>query len=132
MTISENKALIRSYFDAISHGEADIADLFADEISWWVPAGSDFGGLHEGKEAVMAFLAGGVGYYAEEAPMLITIEQIIAEDDWVACQFTIEATTASGKPYKNYYHFAFQIEQGKIRFVKEYLDTHYAKEAFKD
>jgi len=131
MTTSENKALIQSYFDAISGGDGDHTDLLSDEISWWVPPGSDFAGLHEGKEAVQAFLAGGVGYYAEDAPMTITIAQMIAEDDWVACQFTIEATTAAGRPYKNYYHFAFQIEQSKIRRVREYLDTHYAREIFR-
>ena len=93
-------------------------------------AGSDYAGTHEGKPAVLAFLGGGVGYYAEDQPMTIEIQSMIAEGENVACEFTLQATTAKGKPYKNYYHFAFEVEAGRIRRVREHLDTRYAHDAF--
>ena len=130
MSTEANKALVQSYFDIMT-SSGNVADLFADNISWWVPPGSGLSGTHEGKEAVLVFLSGGVDYYDQNSPMMVSIDHMIAEDDWVACEFTLQAKTARGKIYKNYYHFAFKFENGLIRHVKEYLDTHYAFETFK-
>ena len=127
---SESKQVVRDYFEALQTSDAGLPDLLANGISWWVPPGSDFAGLHEGKAAVLAFLGGGVGYYAEDAPLNVEIQSMIAEGNKVACEFTIDGTTAAGRAYKNYYHFAFEVEAGRIRRVREYLDTHYAHVAF--
>lgn len=129
MSTVDNKALIKSYFDTMTSA-GNVAELFADNICWWVPPGSGLSGTHRGKDAVLAFLGGGVDYYDQNTPMVVTIDHMIAEDDWVSCEFVLEAKTAGGKSYKNYYHFAFQVENGLIRAVKEYLDTHYAFETF--
>ena len=126
----KSKEIVRAYFEALRAGDAQLSDLLAEDVSWWVPAGSDYAGTHEGKAAVLSFLGGGVGYYADDEPMVMEIQSMISEGPKVACEFTLEATTASGKKYKNYYHFAFEIEDGQIRRVREYLDTHYAHEAF--
>ena len=130
MDAAESKQVVRAYFDALSSGGEVLADLLADDVSWWVPPGSDYAGTHEGKPAVLAFLGGGVGYYAEDQPITIEIESMIAEGGNVACEFTLRATTAKGKAYENYYHFAFAVEAGRIRRVREYLDTRYAHDAF--
>tara|TARA_B110000444_G_C18809442_1_gene581805 strand:- start:724 stop:1071 length:348 start_codon:yes stop_codon:yes gene_type:complete len=108
----------------------DVSVLLAENISWWVPPGSSLSGTHEGKGAVLKFLSGGVDYYDQNTPITVKVDHLIAEGDWVSCQFRLEAKTANGKDYKNYYHFAFQIKNGLITKVKEYLDTHYAFEAF--
>jgi len=83
-----------------------------------------------GRAAVLVFLGSGVDYYDGSAPMQVSIRSMIAEPDRVACEFTIEATTARGRPYRNHYHFVFEIEEDRIREVREYLDTHYAHLAF--
>ena len=127
---NESKRIVRAYFEALQTGDPVLPELLSDDVSWWVPPGSDYAGLHEGKPAVLAFLGGGVGYYAEDAPMKVEIQSLIAEGKKVACEFTLEATTAAGRAYKNYYHFAFEVEAGRICRVREYLDTHYAHEAF--
>ena len=126
----KSKEIVRAYFEALRTADAHLADLLAEDVSWRVPAGSDYAGTHEGKAAVLSFLGGGVGYYAEDKPMVVEIQSMIAEGPKVACEFTLEATTASGEQYKNFYHFAFEIEDGQIRRVREYLDTHYAHKAF--
>ena len=55
---------------------------------------------------------------------------VVAEEGRVACEFTLEATTARGRAYRNEYHFVFEVDAGRIRAVREYLDTHYAHLAF--
>ncbi len=71
-------------------------------------------------------MAGGIDLYDNTTPMRIQIDAMIAEGDWVAVQATMDARTAKGEDYHNYYHFAFRVEAGKIREVKEHVDTFYA------
>ena len=130
MSGEDSKAIIQQYFEALSNGDPTLAELLSEDVIWRVPEGSDMAGEKRGRDAVMTFLGSGVEYYAADAPMNVEIRSMIAEGTAVACEFTIEATTARGKPYRNHYHFAFEVEDGRIREVREYLDTHYAHLAF--
>ena len=49
-----------------------------------------------------------------------------AEDDRVVLQWTSRARTASGRPYENGCIGVFQIRDGRIAAVREYMDTLYA------
>jgi len=40
--------------------------------------------------------------------------------------YTGHLRTAKGREYRNHYHFVFKLRDGKIRAVKEYVDTQYA------
>src|SRR5262245_26435500 len=77
-------------------GEATVADLMADDVTWWVPASSEFGGTHRGKAAVVALMAKGVDLY--RLPLSVATEEMIAERDWVCVQLAIEAKPAVGHP----------------------------------
>jgi ketosteroid isomerase-like protein len=126
MGIEENKALVREYFRRMQAGEATVADLMADDVTWWVPQSSELGGEHRGKAAVLALMGKGVDLY--QLPLTVVIEEIVAERDQVCVQLVVEAKTASGRPYRNDYHFAFRVRDGRIAAVREYVDTKYASE----
>jgi ketosteroid isomerase-like protein len=132
MGASENKETIRRYFQAVGSGDFDtVVATFADDVVWWVPPSSPMAGTYEGKEAVLGMFARGTGLYAPE-PMTIEIEGLTAEDDRVAAEVVISATTAKGAPYRNHYHFLFELGGGQIRSVKEYVDTLYAQRTLFD
>jgi ketosteroid isomerase-like protein len=57
------------------------------------------------------------------AGMLATFKGITAEGDRVAVEVEADGTTASGKNYHNSYHFLFQLRDGEIVAVREYMDT---------
>lgn len=128
MSVAENKRVVRRYFDAVRQGDPELADLFADDVSWWVPPSSPLGGLHDGKAAVLALMSSGTGLYDADHPMELAIERMLAEDDWVSVELTLDARTAAGEPYRNHYHFAFRIADGRICEVREHLDTLYAQQ----
>ncbi|NQZ98609.1 MAG: nuclear transport factor 2 family protein [Myxococcales bacterium] len=128
MTTAENKAIVRVYFDKMTSGAVDLPDLLADDVTWWVPPSSKLGGTHEGKAAVLELMGSGVDLYDADTPLDVEIEQMVAEDDWVTVQTTITGKTARGEDYRNHYHFAFQLRDGKIVLVKEYVDTLYAEQ----
>ena len=126
MGIEENKATIREYFRRIETGDPKITDLFAENVTWWVPQSSQFAGTHRGKSVVLALMGQGVDLY--QPPLHVTVEEMVAERDWVCVQVVIEAKSAAGLPYRNDYHFAFRVHDGRITAVREYVDTQYAAE----
>jgi len=123
-----NKALVRRYLDAMTRGDPALPELLADDVSWWVPPSSPLGGLREGKARVLELMASGIGLYDVTVPFQIEIEAIVAEGDRVAVQLVMSARTAKGAPYRNFYHFAFRVRDGRICAVKEYVDTLYAQQ----
>ena len=124
MGIEENKALVREYFRRMQAGDPTVAEMMADDVTWWVPQSSELGGTHRGKAAVLALMGKGGDLY--QLPLRVTVEEMVAERDQVCVQLVVEAKTAAGLPYRNDYHFAFRIRDGKLAAVREYLDTKYA------
>jgi ketosteroid isomerase-like protein len=123
---AENKKLIETYFERIRTGDPKLPELLADDVTWWVPPGSDMGGLYEGKAKVLELMGRGVGLYDPTQPMTIDLQGMVAEGSSVCVQCVLSARTAKGRNYRNHYHFVFELERGKIRAVKEYVDTKYA------
>lgn len=122
-----NKNVIRAYFDAVASGASDkVVAAFADDVTWWVPPSSPLAGTYEGRDAVLGMFAQGVSLYAPE-PMTIEILGMVADDRKVAAEVRITAKTAKGADYRNHYHFLFEIDGGRIKAVKEYVDTLYAQ-----
>ena len=128
MGAAENKKLIKSYFKMIATGSPKLPELLADDVVWWVPPGSDMAGTYEGKAKVLEFMGSGVGLYDPSVPMKISVEDMVAEGSSVCVQFVLEARTAAGRDYRNHYHIAFELRDGRIARVKEYVDTAYANE----
>jgi len=127
MSAEANKALIREYFERVGRGDPNVADLIAEDATWWVPPASPLGGLYEGKARVLELMGSGVDLYDPGAPMQIQVEEMVAEGEWVCVQLVIQATTAKGEDYRNHYHFAFRLRDAQIVAAKEYVDTLYAQ-----
>jgi ketosteroid isomerase-like protein len=123
--VEENKETVRRYFERMAAGDPSATDLLADDVRWWVPQGSSMAGTYEGKPSVLELMGRGVDLYASDPPMRTTLEQLVAEGDWVCVQLVIDAKTATGLDYHNHYHFAFRLRGGSIVEVKEYVDTKY-------
>ena len=126
MGAAENKKLIKTYFKYIQTGDARLPLMLADDVTWWVPPGSDMAGLYEGKPKVLELMGSGVGLYDQTTPMTIDVQEMVAEGGTVCVQFVLSAKTAKGRDYRNHYHFVFKLKRGKISAVKEYVDTKYA------
>lgn len=122
-----NKQFIRDYFEAVAAGASDkVVASFADDVVWWVPPSSPLAGTYRGIEEVLGLFGRGVALYAPE-PMRIEILGMVADEHKVAAEVRISAKTAKGADYSNFYHFLFELGGGRIRGVKEYVDTLYAQ-----
>jgi ketosteroid isomerase-like protein len=123
----KNRVLVERYFDLVASGDPEIATLFSENAVWVTPQSSPMGRRHEGKDAVLALMSGGVGLYDADTPMEIRRDAVAADGEHVFVEMTMNARTGQGEPYQNHYVFVFKLQDGLIVEVHEHLDTLYAQ-----
>jgi hypothetical protein len=69
--------------------------------------------------------------YTNRALRIVPLS-MIAEGDRVAVEAESFAELTNGKVYNNRYHFFFELADGKVTKVREYMDTAHAREIFLD
>ncbi|MBI4587219.1 MAG: nuclear transport factor 2 family protein [Candidatus Rokubacteria bacterium] len=130
MGSDENKELVSKTWDAIVRG--DVKSAFAsmsDAVTWTIPgAMAGLSGVKSGKVEIIAFLR----RVATTFPGGLTsdVRQIYADGDAVILEMTNRGTTATGRSYVNDYCFVFEVERGRVRAIREYVDTQKAAEVF--
>lgn len=123
MGTEENKRLIHSFFEAGNRGDMDTClALMADEVTWTNIGTTKYSGTFEGKQTLVENLLGPVFGQFEDG-LTSTIDNVVAEDDWLVVQSRGEARTTAGRPYNNTYCHVFRLRDGKIVSVTEYFDT---------
>ena len=133
MSAEENKNVVLSFFENFSAGKVDAAlAMLADTATWWV-AGSPEKFVLAGTKTKAQFteLLNGIGA-AMPNGLRVTPKGLTVEGDRVAAEAESYGETATGKIYNNLYHFLFEVRDGKIQAVREYLDTMHAKEVLVD
>ncbi len=119
----QNKEIVRRAIAALSRGDMEgfLADA-ADDVTLSV-MGSMFPPI-QGKQKVLKGLRNSLVARLEGGGAIaMTIENLIAEGDYVAEQARGKARTKDGKDYNNTYCRVWKITDGKIRAMQEYLDT---------
>ncbi len=132
MATADSKRVVREYFAAVAAGDPEVARFLDDDVTWWVPPGSPMGGTYRGKAAVLELMGAGRDVYDPATPFVIELESLLAEDDRVAAEVVLNARTAAGETYRNHYHFAFRVRDGRLVEVREHLDTRLAQEKLFD
>jgi len=129
-TTEQNKAIVTKFLEVFSSGDVDgIVEGLHPDGTWWV-AGSIEGlsGTYTSDE--MAKLLPNFTTIYKEGALRITPLEMVAEGDRVAVEAEGYAELSNGRVYEPVYHFLFEIEDGKIKRVKEYMDTHHAYATF--
>jgi uncharacterized protein len=123
MSNEKNKSLILAFYDAGNRGEIDqCLAMIDDEIVWNNMGSTRFSGQFIGKVDVIERLIGPL-FGQLKAGIHSTIDNIVAEGEFVVAQVRGQAETADGQVYNNRYCHVFRIRDGRIREVTEYLDT---------
>lgn len=127
MTMDDKKQLIRKHFDAMNQGDWPKAiDYLAENGRYWT-AGS-FGGW-KNKSGMQEIFHHQMPVFFPKG-LQITADRMVAEGDWVAVEaHSYAPVTMAGKVYQQHYHFLYEVRDGKLQTVKEYLDTQHVLEA---
>jgi ketosteroid isomerase-like protein len=129
MSVEKNKNIVLSFFEYFSAGEVDaVLALMADSATWWIAGMPDKFALAGTKTKTQVDeLLQGLGT-AMPKGLRLTSKGLTAEGNRVAAEAESYGETTTGKIYNNLYHFLFEVRDGKIQAVREYLDTMHADE----
>ncbi len=134
MTLGSNKDVVTKFVDAMSvRGWEGFDPLCNEDVEWRVPgvkALIPVSGTHRGLPAIKAFLSEAVLEFGERLEVRpgdgLKVQRIIAEGDTVVVEHEVKAITKTGDEYHNYYCLSFDLVNGKISRIREYVDSLYA------
>jgi ketosteroid isomerase-like protein len=122
------EAVVRSFFETLSSGDLDgVGKLLHEQATWSIFAeGLPGAGTHEGRDAIVeGFLRPVRGMFEPGDPKVV-IENLVADGSWVAVEARGRGRFANGTPYRNTYAFFVEVDDGKVRTVREYMDSQLA------
>ncbi|WP_105034162.1 nuclear transport factor 2 family protein [Cryobacterium aureum] len=129
-TPEQNVELANQFAAVFSTGNvADILELLHPDATYWVSGGIEGMSGTYTKAAFGELLTGVTSVYTLGA-LAMTPTSAIAQGDKVAVEAESFAELNNGRVYQNSYHFLFEMSEGKILRVKEYMDTKHAYDIF--
>ena len=122
----ENERFVRSFFQTLAEGDFDrIMALFHEDATWTVCATGIAGaGAHHGRPEIVAFLKP-VRDLFEPGNPVVEVKNLVAGDSWVAIEGVGSGRFKDGRPYANQYAFFIEVDDSKIRSLREYMESHY-------
>lgn len=124
------RELVATTWGAIVRGDVKAAfAVMSDDVTWSIPGAlPGISGVKVGKAQIIDVLR----RIAKTFPGGLTsdVRRLYADGDAVIIEMTNRGTTASGRSYVNEYCFVFEVEKGRIRAIREYVDTQKAAEFF--
>ncbi len=109
-----NHQLVRDFFVAIASG--DLPDnLVTDDMAAWTLTSGD---------TSKARFAGGVKLLAAifNGSLVYTMDSITAEDDRAVAECQSSGKLVDGQEFHNHHVFLFEIRDGRISSVREYMN----------
>ncbi|QCI66733.1 nuclear transport factor 2 family protein [Phreatobacter stygius] len=126
MNPSDNKAILKTVFDALAEGNSrPFVDSMAEEFRWTMAGESQWSRTYDGKAAVMDQLFPLLRARIEGRTRTIA-QRFIADGDLVVVEARGANMAKDGRPYRNHYCFVFRLAGGKLVELTEYMDTEMA------
>ncbi|MGR8918696.1 MAG: nuclear transport factor 2 family protein [Gammaproteobacteria bacterium] len=130
MSTESNKQLVRDTWGAVSAGDIDtFMNNLADDISWTFFGSHRFAGTFNGKEELANKLFAPIGDVLEDG-IKVELLSLTADGDRVAVEAKGNARSKAGKDYNNDYCMIVTCADGKVKAVREYLDSELVTDVF--
>jgi len=129
MTASNSKHVVLAAWQAFASRDPQrIAAMFTEDAEWLAPNGNATAVALNGPSHVIgreqiAQTFGRDIWKLFTADVKVEFRAVYAEGDIVIVEHRMQATLANGNGYDNDYCFVFEVENGLIRRVREYMDT---------
>jgi ketosteroid isomerase-like protein len=130
-TPTENASVAAELFRRLDASDVSGAmELLADDAAWWI-AGTPgcVPGAGEHTKPQMAKLLHAMLAQLRDG-MRITVRGTTAQDDRVSVETEAAGTLLNGREYRQRQHFLVRVADGRIREVREYLDTDHTREVW--
>jgi ketosteroid isomerase-like protein len=119
--VEANKRLVMDTWQAFWRGdiEAGVANM-AEDISWFTPGANQLSGWKHGKDQIRKFRFGELDIFLE---LRREVVGLYGDGGTVVMEARAEGRLRNGEPYENAGCVVWEIEDGKIRRVRQYVDT---------
>ena len=124
---TQNERLVRTFFETLSTGDLErLRPMLHEDATWTVMAkGIPGAGEQRGRDTIIdKFLAPVRGIFEDGDPK-VHVVNLISKGSLVAAETRGVGRLKSGKPYNNNYSWMIEIDGGKIRALREYMDSYY-------
>lgn len=127
-TMSSKEVVMRAWGEFASRDPERVAAVFTADAEWLAPADNAtalaLDGSHHlvGRERIVRFLTEEFGTVFV-ADVAVDFRGVFADGDTVIVEERMQATLAHGGRYDNDYCFIFELQDGLIHRVREYMDT---------
>jgi ketosteroid isomerase-like protein len=129
-TTEQNKSIVREFLDVFSTGDVPrILERLHDDATWAV-LGKVEGFAGTRSKAEMGTLLEGVVTMYKAGALRLTPRELTAEGDRVVVEAEGYGELTNGRVYNPQYVLVFEIADGKVKRVREYLDTQHAFDIF--
>jgi uncharacterized protein len=129
---SDNERLVLEFFSCLNtENFTRLREIFHEEVTWTpMIRGIPGAGVHRGKAGIIdQFLIPVRGMFRPGDPKT-TVDTICSKGSLVLTETRGAGQVADGRPYENLYAWAFEIRDGKILAVREYMDSLYVSTLF--
>lgn len=129
---SENLQVVKNFYGALAKGDIPaVLGMLTDDAQWEMPHPRNivpFGGKWQGKEEVKKFF----GVMHDTVQMKgFDLQEFIADENKVVVVGRMKAVAIStGKEYENDLVAIWTVENGKIKGMRDFMDTVQGIEAF--
>ena len=133
MPAEANKDIVRRAGEAFGRGDWEaLVSLMAEDVAYALIGSGQFSGTLHGRTAVYKMLTEGLAPKLSTPGIVMTIESLIAEGDFVVEQAHGSSLTRAGMPYNNSYCRVWHIRDGQVQAMTEYLDTELLERSFRE
>jgi ketosteroid isomerase-like protein len=123
--MTDTRTVIINYLDALQSGDYEaLRDSFHPGASWWLPGDLPVSRTWHGRDAILGeFLTSVMDRFAPDTISFET-HTVLADGDSAVIEWSVRGVgAATGEPYKNDYLAIFEVRDGRIAAVREYMDT---------
>ena len=126
-----NEQLVLDFFEVLSSGDLETLRGFYHEHSVWEPKVKDIAGAgkHVGMDIIDKFLAPVRGLFEPGDPK-VHVQTMFSAGPMVCVESFSTGKTLDGLVYENDYCWVFEVANGKIDAMREYMDSHYTAKLF--
>lgn len=129
---TSNEQLVREFFAVLSSGDLENLRTYIDNDTTWEPRVSKElpgSGIHTGNDIIDKFIGPVRGMFAPGDPK-VQVGSVVAGGDMVMCETRGIGKLKDGTVYDNVYAWAFVIKHGRIKAIREYMDSAYVVKLF--
>ena len=131
---NESEQVVLNFFATLSTGDLEAVRLLLHENATWKPMVNDIpgAGTHVGRRGIVDdFLTPVRGMFKPGDPKII-VNTLASNDPLVISETLGRGTLADGRPYENRYCWAFEIKDGLVFAIREYMDSLYVSRLFEN